>query len=222
MVRALLETSGPVDHLGRHYQVSLDGLASDPLVAATQVYASGLNRVMLEHAAAACDGVAVHSLAAAPGYFEQVAVPAIARGAARAGRRTHVACWYIACVNADEEVARERARRQLAFYLSTPSYRSVAEHGGWGAVADRVRAAAVDVRFGDWARVASEIPDSVVDDLTLAGTPRQVLDRLTTTEARLAAGGVHELVLQLVGTEMSADEVLADGLALVDTCAPVR
>lgn len=190
--------------------------------AAVELYGSGVNRIMLEHSASACDGVAIHSLAAAPGYLEEVTVPAIAKGAEKSGRQPRVACWFIVCVDEDEERARDSAKRQLAFYLSTPSYRTVAELGGWGDVAERVRTAAAETNYANWATVARLIPEHVVDALAVAGTPQQVRSRLPEVEKRLAAGGIEEIVFQMVGTGMSTDEMTAAGHQLISTCAAER
>jgi len=217
-VRALL-SGEPVHYQGEYYQVEMPaGLGRGHVP--VPIYGSGLNRIMLKYCATVCDGVGIHSLAAAPGYLEEVTMPALAEGAERNDRKPTLACWYIACVDEDEEVARQTARLQLAFYLSTPSYRTVAEHGGWGDVAARVRELATETRYQDWGRVAREVPDHVVDDLTLTGTAAQVRSRLPKLEERLAAHGIEELVFQLVGTDCTAEEVEAAGLALVSACAP--
>jgi alkanesulfonate monooxygenase SsuD/methylene tetrahydromethanopterin reductase-like flavin-dependent oxidoreductase (luciferase family) len=217
-VRALL-TGEPVHYDGTYYQIDMPaglGRAAVPV----EIYGSGVNKIMLRECASVCDGVGIHSLAAAPGYLEAITLPAITAGSERNARKPTIACWYIACVDEDEEVARQGAKLQLAFYLSTPSYRTVAEFGGWGDVAARIRELAKETGYQDWHRVAREVPDHVVDDLTLAGTAAQVRSRLPGLEARLAAAGVEELVFQLVGTDSTAEEVEAAGLQLVSACAP--
>jgi alkanesulfonate monooxygenase SsuD/methylene tetrahydromethanopterin reductase-like flavin-dependent oxidoreductase (luciferase family) len=217
-VRALL-TGEPVHYEGAYYRIDMPaglGRAAVPV----EIYGSGVNKIMLRECASVCDGVGIHSLAAAPGYLEEVTLPALAAGAERNARKPAIACWYIACVDDDEEAARQSAKLQLAFYLSTPSYRTVAEFGGWGDVAARIRDLAKETGYRDWQRVAREVPENVVDDLTLAGTSAQVRSRLPALEERLAAAGVEELVFQLVGTDSTAEEVEAAGLQLVSACAP--
>ena len=133
-----------------------------------------------------------------------------------------IACWQIVSVDVNEEAARERARYQLAFYISTPSYRSVAETCGWPDVAERVQQKAADVNYADWASVAREIPDRLVDELTVTGTPEQVRAQLAAVEERLASAGIDEVVYQLVGTDLSESETAEAGRLLVRTCAPER
>lgn len=219
-VRALLNSPGSVDYAGEYYQLNVPEYVPHESAASVELYGSGVNKIMLRYCAAGCDGVAIHSLAAAPGYLEEVTVPAIAAGAERGGRRPRVACWFIASVDQDEERARDSAKRQLAFYLSTPSYRTVAEFGGWGDVAERIRTGAAETKYSDWGAVARLVPEHIVDALTVAGTPEQVRSRLPEVEKRLLTAGIDEIVFQMVGTEMSADEVTAAGHQLIDACAP--
>jgi alkanesulfonate monooxygenase SsuD/methylene tetrahydromethanopterin reductase-like flavin-dependent oxidoreductase (luciferase family) len=217
-VRALL-TGEPVHYEGTYYRIDMPaglGRAAVPV----EIYGSGVNKIMLRECASVCDGVGIHSLAAAPGYLEEVTLPALAAGAERNARKPTIACWYIACVDDDEEAARQNAKLQLAFYLSTPSYRTVAEFGGWGEVAARIRDLAKETGYQDWQRVAREVPENVVDDLTLTGTSAQVRSQLPALEERLASAGIEELVFQLVGTDSTAEEVEAAGLQLVSACAP--
>ena len=184
------------------------------------VYGSGVNRIMLTYCAATCDGVAVHSLATAPGYFEGVTVPALQEGARRGGTVPRLACWVIACVAEDAETARRQARRQLAFYFSTPSYRTVAEFAGWGAHAQAIREKAKETQYQDWDAVGDLVPEDLVDRLAIAGTPAEVGRQLGDVETRLAAGGADELVLQLVGFGDTWEQVRDQGIELVRNCAP--
>jgi alkanesulfonate monooxygenase SsuD/methylene tetrahydromethanopterin reductase-like flavin-dependent oxidoreductase (luciferase family) len=212
-VRALL-SGEPVHHQSEYYQIDMPaGLGRGHVP--VPIYGSGLNRIMLKYCATVCDGVGIHSLAAAPGYLEEVTMPALAEGAETNDRKP-----TLACVNEDEEAARQTAKLQLAFYFSTPSYRTVAEHGGWGDVAARVRELATETKYQDWPAVARAVPDHVVDNLTLTGTAAQVRAKLPALEERLAAHGIEELVFQLVGTDCTTEEVEAAGLALVSACAP--
>ncbi|MQA87228.1 MAG: LLM class flavin-dependent oxidoreductase [Streptosporangiales bacterium] len=185
-----------------------------------EIYGSGVNQIMLHHCAASCDGVAVHSLATAPGYFEDVVVPALRKGAEVAGAPPKVACWVVAGVAADREEARLGVRRQLAFYFSTPSYRTVAEHAGWGSAAERIRQKAAEVDYRDWDPVADLVTDEMVDTLSISGTPAEITEQLARSEERLGRHGVDELALQMVGVADTADRVTEMGNALVRHCAP--
>ncbi|GAA4602122.1 alkanesulfonate monooxygenase SsuD/methylene tetrahydromethanopterin reductase-like flavin-dependent oxidoreductase (luciferase family) [Actinoplanes octamycinicus] len=79
-----------------------------------------------------------------------------------------------------DEAQRARAERavrgQIAFYASTPSYRPVLDVHGWGDLADRLN---VLSRRQDWAAMAAEITDDVLDAFAVAGDPATVAAGLT-------------------------------------------
>jgi probable F420-dependent oxidoreductase len=100
------------------------------------IYVAGVNRLIARMAGEVCDGFHVHPFHSRR-YLEQVVRPAIADGAARAGRDPSdisLACPVFMIVgDSDEEIERSRrsTRRQLAFYGSTRTYRPVFEAHGW-------------------------------------------------------------------------------------------
>jgi probable F420-dependent oxidoreductase len=100
------------------------------------IYVAGVNRLIARMAGEVCDGFHVHPFHSRR-YLEQVVRPAIAEGAARAGRDASdisLACPVFMIVgDSEEEIERSRrsTRRQLAFYGSTRTYRPVFEAHGW-------------------------------------------------------------------------------------------
>ena len=62
---------------------------------------------------------------------------------------------------------RKIARSQLAFYASTPSYRSVMDLHGWGAVAEQLSAHAVRA---EWAAMPSLLSDEMLDAFCLTAS----------------------------------------------------
>jgi probable F420-dependent oxidoreductase len=222
LIKAAFDPEAADSYEGRFYQADLTQFhrRTAPGNPRPKIYGSGVNRVMLTYCAAACDGVAVHSVATAPGYFEEVVVPALREGARRGGTTPELACWVIACVAEDGEAARRQARRQLAFYFSTPSYRTVAEAAGWGADVAIIQNLAREAHYSDWDSVAEAVPDEMVESLVIAGTPAEVSGLLPAVEARLAKGGADELVLQLVGFGETWEQVRDQGIELVRSCAP--
>jgi hypothetical protein len=69
--------------------------------------------------------------------------------------------------------------------------------------------------------LATFVPDEMLDDLTLTGTPAQVRGRLPTVEQALAARGVDEVVYQVGTRGATAEAAAAGATALIDCCAPV-
>lgn len=199
-----------LEFAGDHYSANVPGYRAHPelkQLGVPQVYGSGLNSTMIRYAAASCDGVALHPVASATHYLEQVVAPAMARGREQAGRPVSLAAWRITSIDDDGDQARNRVRANLAFYFSTPSYASVVEGTPWEQVADRVRD-----RFHDigpqWIRVGEVVPDDMVHAFSLAGTAAEVADRLPGLEADLADLGADEVVFQTVGIGLTDEETV--------------
>jgi len=105
-------------------------------------------------------------------------------GAARAGRdaaAVEVSPMVMAMVDDDADYARDLVRPMLALYLGGMGTRGVnfynrlAHRLGFGPAAARVQDAYFD---GDLGEAVEELPDELVDALTLCGTPARVRERL--------------------------------------------
>jgi F420-dependent oxidoreductase-like protein len=105
-------------------------------------------------------------------------------GAARAGRdvtRVEVSPMVMAMVDDDADYARDLIRPMLALYLGGMGSRGVnfynrlAHRLGFGPAAARVQDAYFD---GDLGEAVEELPDDLVDALSLCGTPERVRERL--------------------------------------------
>jgi alkanesulfonate monooxygenase SsuD/methylene tetrahydromethanopterin reductase-like flavin-dependent oxidoreductase (luciferase family) len=132
-----------------------------------------------------------------------------------------IVAWCITSIDDDDALARERARRQLAFYFSTPSYRTVAEGTSWEEVPLAIRAAfdASD-RKASWTELAELVPDELIDELGLVGTPAAVRERLEALEPELAGLGITELVFQTVGADLSEAEIVTNCQLIASELAP--
>ena len=112
--------------------------------------------------------------------------------AASAGRAApEVVAWITVCPSTDSEKVREIARRRIVGYLTVPAY--AAFHAELG------RAEALAPMHEAWARgdrraAAAAIPDAVIDDLFVHGTPEACRDHLD----RFAAAGVTTLLLEVL------------------------
>ncbi|SDK64697.1 probable F420-dependent oxidoreductase, Rv3520c family [Nonomuraea maritima] len=105
-------------------------------------------------------------------------------GAARTGRdasRVEISPMVMAMVDDDADYARDLVRPMLALYLGGMGTRGVnfynrlAHRLGFGPAAARVQDAYFD---GDLGEAMEEVPDALVDALTVCGTPAQVRERL--------------------------------------------
>jgi alkanesulfonate monooxygenase SsuD/methylene tetrahydromethanopterin reductase-like flavin-dependent oxidoreductase (luciferase family) len=156
-------------------------------------------------------------------HLRERVLPALGAGRAQRTLSTplEIAAWCITSVDADEELARERARRQLAFYLVTPSYKTVAEGTPWAGAVARVREAFDGAgRAPEWGRYAALIPDEIVDELTISGTPAGAAARLAVLEGELHDLGVTEIVFQTVGAGLTDAEVVDNCRQIVSGLRP--
>jgi alkanesulfonate monooxygenase SsuD/methylene tetrahydromethanopterin reductase-like flavin-dependent oxidoreductase (luciferase family) len=189
--------------------------ASAPeLPAPPPVYGAALNEAMIRAVVRSSDGLVLHPVAIARTHLHKRVLPAIPGDFS-------VAVWRISSIADDDALARSDARRQLAFYFSTPSYKTVLEGTPWTAVSDAVQAAFAQARPNvDWRALEHLIPDEMVDELTLAGTPDRVARRAAELERDLHTAGVDEIVFQTVGIDLTPDESLRRSEAIIRTLAP--
>jgi probable F420-dependent oxidoreductase len=224
LVRTVLHSRGGLSFRGTFYNVDFPQFElphEREQLDKLELYGAALAPTMTRYMAGSCDGVALHSLAVFEPYFEEVTLPAIKRGAESAGRTPRIAAWKIVAAADDEARARTLARRQLAFYFSTPSYGSVIAGHRWEPVGAAIREESKRRQYREWDEVARVIPDDMVDELTVAGTAIQVGEKLEKLERRLGPLGVDELVLQIVGGE-TAEETLSNCIAVVAAGGPHR
>jgi probable F420-dependent oxidoreductase len=122
------------DYEGEYYQLSFEGLHPNfgPDARRVPVWIASLRERLCELAGECADGFIGHSIWSSWWLLER-ALPALRRGAESAGRDPedlHVQLWLTASIDDDPVVAARRARGNLAFYASIPSYRTYfADHG---------------------------------------------------------------------------------------------
>lgn len=151
-----------------------------------RIFLAGFGANMIAVAGEVADGWIVHPLNS-PSYVEQVAMPALAKGLARAGRQRgtgspphgltgtraqfDVSCQTIVMIGrTDEEIAmaRAKAKAQIAFYGSTPAYRVMLDHHGWGDIQPELNRM---TKQGQWFEMTQLITDEMLDVIGISGTP---------------------------------------------------
>ena len=137
------------------------------------IYVSGLNKYMCQLAGELCDGFHIHPFHT-PKYLRENVIPNVEAGLKkdRAPAQGYLAGSSLAFVvvgRNDEELntVREAARRQIAFYGSTRTYKPVFDAHGWGDVTMRLNEKTAK---GDWAGMPREITDDMLDVFTVSGT----------------------------------------------------
>jgi probable F420-dependent oxidoreductase len=177
---------GGIDHDGRFYSVHLRPTVdvTPPLRPDIPVYLAGVGARMIRAAGTVADGLVGHPIFTRR-YVEEVARPALADGASRAGRKESgvaLAGYVICSIHDDPAVARAEAKAQIAFYAVVRSYAAVfALHGYEQDVAD-IRAA--------WQRrdrdaMIAAVPDGLVDLMAVTGPPDEVRERFAADFADL-------------------------------------
>jgi probable F420-dependent oxidoreductase len=162
-VRALWstwQTGEKLDFRGEYFKLSLmspffnPGPIEHPEI---PIYIAGVNTGLCRLAGEMADGFHVHPFHSA-GYLREVIRPAIAEGAVRADRSAQKTNVSVTVMTADNYDLADFVRSQIAFYASTPSYRPVMAHHGWGEVADKLRELARRQQWG-------EMPDLISDEM---------------------------------------------------------
>jgi probable F420-dependent oxidoreductase len=145
---------------GEHYKLTLMSPFFNPGPIAhpdIPIYIAGVNEGLAKLAGEICDGFHVHPFHS-PRYLREVILPAVEKGLEKRGRKRAAICVAVTAFVATSPEELAFARSQLAFYASTPSYRSVMELYGWTDVAERLSALAAR---GEW----SEMPRLLTDDM---------------------------------------------------------
>jgi probable F420-dependent oxidoreductase len=139
-----------------------------------------VGKLMTEVAGEVCDGFFFHAFTT-PSYLRDVTLPALARGRAAGGHGMDgftVAGPAFTCVGRTEEelaAAVRGAKQQLAFYASTPAYRGVLEHHGWGDLQpDLTRMS----KEGKWKEMGEVVHDDVLREFAAVGDVPAVATQL--------------------------------------------
>jgi probable F420-dependent oxidoreductase len=142
---------------------------------------------MTEVAAEVADGLIAHAFTTDT-YFREVTLPAVERGLAKAGRSREdfeIQCpvWLVAG-ETEEEVAANAvaARKQIAFYASTPAYRGVLECHGQGDLQTELTRMS---KLGQWDEMGTRIDDALLGEIAAVGVWDEAIPKL---RARCASG----------------------------------
>jgi probable F420-dependent oxidoreductase len=156
---------------------------------APPIFLAGVGPKMVETVGEVADGFLVHPLHS-PSFLDAVTLPALDRGLAASGRSRKdiaISCQTIVAMGntpAQIESARQKARGQISFYGSTPAYRGVLEHHGYGALHPELNRLS---KTGGWAEMMKRIDDTLFDHIAVSGTPAEVGRKLRARNAGFAA-----------------------------------
>ena len=211
------ETGERLSFAGRYYTHTRMIPAFDPgpsPFGAPRILTAGCGPQMTALAGECADGFLVHPLNTRRS-LEQLTMPAIAEGLARAGRsRSDIEITAVTIVvtgRSEEEFVRSReaVREQLAFYGTTPAYRPVFELSGRGDlhVELKRRGAA-----GEWSAMSGLIDDEFLAEVAVVGEPHEIPQQL-----RRRLGGITDHV-SLVNNRAPDPRHFAEVVAQLRAC----
>lgn len=170
-IRAWLhaENGEPVRYAGEFYQINAKVQA--PVLGRIEVpiLLGGFNKLMAAAAARSADGVLGHGLFTQR-WWDDVVRPALAKGAADAGRedRPLEHGWVITAIDDDDPGrAVKDARRMIAFYLTVKTYDPYVEHHGWTRQVEEIRSAFAK---GDIETMTAAVSDDMVEAIAICGS----------------------------------------------------
>ena len=154
------------------------------------IYTGGFGPRMTELAGEVADGFIAHPFQTRESLRRNV-LPALERGLAKAGRsrdQLDVICATLT-VTADREEdflrSKRAARGQLAFYGSTPAYRSTLDCHGWGDLHLELNRLS---KQGRWSEMADLVSDEMLETIAVVGPRREIAGKLRARLAGIAEG----------------------------------
>ena len=214
-----------LDFQGDHYQLSLmvplfnAGPIEHPDI---PIQLAAVNPGLCSVAGEVADGVRPHPVCT-PSYIRSVMLPAVRRGAEKAGRdlgsfRVGMKP-LVASARTPEALAPKvrDARARIAFYASTPGYVRAFEHHGLGELAAEAQLLS---RAQRWEELPALIDDGVLHEFVTVGTYDEIGGKLLERYADVVTDIEFSIALQAPGDR----ETLAELAALLQSAsdAPAR
>jgi probable F420-dependent oxidoreductase len=195
-IQAIFETwegKADLDFRGEIYRHTLMIPAFDPgpnPFGPPRVFIGGFGPRMTEVAGEVADGFIAHPFTTRRSLLENT-LPALERGLARSGRsleQLEIVCGTLV-VTADDELQFERiktaARKQLAFYGSTPAYSPTLDVHGWGDLHSELNRLS---KQGRWDEMTGCISDEILEEIAVVGPRHEIADRLRARLRGIADG----------------------------------
>ena len=206
MFKSFQNPREPVYFEGEHYRYTLmspffnPGPIEHPDI---PIYIAAVNTYNARLCGELCAGLRAHPVATFA-YSRDVIMPAIAEGAARAGRSLAdidvVGSPFLA-VAADAEgveKAKSALKQHIAFYASTRTYHSVLSYHGWDDLGAKLHRLSVE---GKWTELPLQITDDMLQEWAIVGTYDELAPRL-----RERAAGSYTSVLLDLPKALSRDD----------------
>src|ERR1700736_3323614 len=167
----------PLDFRGEYYQHTLmtPMFSHRPTECGwPSIHLAAVGPVMTALAGEIADGLNTHGFTT-PAYVREVTLSQLEVGLARSGRSREdlevSVPMMVATVEDEDDPRLEAMRTTIAFYGSTPAYRPVLEHHGWGALGDELHTLS---KQGQWQTMGTLIDDDVLHTFAVVGDARSV------------------------------------------------
>lgn len=173
----------PLDFRGDFYQHTLMTPFFDPGPnphGRAKIYLAAVGELMTEVVGEVCDGMLCHAFTT-EAYLREVTIPALERGAAKAGRSLDdielSGPAFVVTGTTEEEMAASAVgvRKQIAFYGSTPAYRGVLERHGWGELQTELNGLS---KQGRWDEMGTLVDDDMLDTFAIVAEPEEIAPRM--------------------------------------------
>lgn len=167
------QTGEPLDFRGDFYTHTLMPPLFNPgplACGSPQIWLAGVGPHMVKTAGAHADGFICHPLLSRS-YLANALHPALDAGRASTGasREFTVAAMAMVVTGRTEEAfadAMAGTRKQIGFYASTPAYKPVLDHHGWGDLHDQAHAF---TKQGRWSELGDLVDDEMLRTLAVVG-----------------------------------------------------
>lgn len=205
LIRAAIaaQGGGGLKYDGPSYQVNIPQYsrpgAARPSI---PIYLAAVNQGMIRAAARHADGLVGHPIFTRR-YMTDVVLPLLAKSNCK------LTPYIITSIHDDPVVARNEARAQIAFYYTTRLYHSVLEPHGWQSVGEAIAQA---FRNGDFPAMSAAVTDEMVDAIALAGTPREVKEKIGQWE-----GIADHVLFYSPSVGMRRERLMQNMTSIVDT-----
>jgi len=146
------------------------------------IYIAGVNKGLCRLAGELADGFHVHPYHSR-GYLQEIVLPSIEQGLTTANRVREEIALSVTALAASDPDEKEFIRSQISFYASTPTYRPVMAHQGWGEVADQLRDLS---RKGEWAEMPTLISEEMLGVFATIASRRDLAAALKERYAGIA------------------------------------
>ena len=145
-----------------------------------KVFLAAVGPYMTGVAGEVCDGWISHGFTTAP-YLKDVSIPALHAGVTKVGRdpsEVEISLpAFVVTGETEEEMAAASfaTRKQIAFYGSTPAYKTVLDHHGWGDAQVELNRMS---KAGEWDAMADVIDASMLDEFAVVAEPTEIAPKM--------------------------------------------